>query len=43
MSVNHNCPCAEVCPLPHAMEMIGGKWKLTILVQLAQWSVNLDL
>ena len=35
MSVSHNCPCAEECPLQHAMEMIGGKWKLPILCALA--------
>jgi len=34
MSVNHNCPCTQGCPLQHAMEMIGGKWKLSILCSL---------
>ena len=34
MSVNHNCPCTEACPLQRAMEMIGGKWKLSILCSL---------
>ena len=34
MSHNHNCPCTEHCPLQHAMEMIGGKWKLAILCSL---------
>ena len=34
MSVSHNCPCTEKCPLQHAMEMIGGKWKLPILCAL---------
>ena len=34
MSLNHNCPCSEQCPLQHAMEMIGGKWKLAILCSL---------
>ena len=34
MSVNHNCPCTESCPLQHAMEMIGGKWKLSLLCSL---------
>jgi len=28
------CPCSEQCPLQHAMEMIGGKWKLAILCSL---------
>jgi len=35
MSVSHNCPCTVACPLQHAMEMIGGKWKLPILCALA--------
>ena len=35
MSVSHNCPCTEACPLQHAMEMIGGKWKLPILCALS--------
>ena len=35
MSVSHNCPCTKECPLQHAMEMIGGKWKLPILCALA--------
>ena len=34
MSASHNCPCTEVCPLQHAMEMIGGKWKISILCSL---------
>ena len=34
MSVSHNCPCTNACPLQHAMEMIGGKWKLPILCSL---------
>ena len=35
MSVSHNCPCTSACPLQHAMEMIGGKWKLSILCSLS--------
>lgn len=35
MSLSHNCPCTEVCPLQRAMEMIGGKWKLAILCSLS--------
>ena len=35
MSLNHNCPCTEACPLQRAMEMIGGKWKLAILCSLS--------
>lgn len=34
MSHSHNCPCTEACPLQRAMEMIGGKWKLSILCSL---------
>ena len=35
MSLSHNCPCTEACPLQRAMEMIGGKWKLDILCSLS--------
>ena len=35
MSLSHNCPCTEACPLQRAMEMIGGKWKLAILCSLS--------
>lgn len=34
MSQTNICPCSEQCPLQHAMEMIGGKWKLAILCSL---------
>ena len=34
MSVSHNCPCTSACPLQRAMEMIGGKWKISILCSL---------
>jgi len=34
MSGGSNCPCNEICPLQRAMEMIGGKWKLSILCSL---------
>lgn len=34
MSVHHSCPCTTACPLQRAMEMIGGKWKLSILCSL---------
>ena len=34
MSVSHNCPSTQACPLQHAMEMIGGKWKISILCSL---------
>ncbi len=35
MSLNHICPCSQQCPLQHAMEMIGGKWKIAILCSLS--------
>ena len=35
MSLSHNCPCTEQCPMQHAMDMIGGKWKLSILCSLS--------
>ena len=29
MSEQHyDCPCMEKCPLHHAMQLIGGKWKV---------------
>ena len=32
MSEQHyDCPCMEKCPLHHAMQLIGGKWKVQIL------------
>ena len=34
MTAQHNCPCTSACPLQQAMEMIGGKWKLSILCSL---------
>jgi len=34
MSVSHNCPCTEACPLQRAMAMLGGKWKISILCSL---------
>ena len=34
MTGPHNCPCSHACPLQHAMNMIGGKWKLSILCSL---------
>lgn len=40
MSVSHNCPCTEACPLKRAMEMIGGKWELPILCVLAKNPVD---
>ena len=34
MSTTHNCPCTQACPLQRAMEMIGSKWKLSLLCSL---------
>ena len=35
MSESHyDCPCMEKCPLHHAMQLIGGKWKLLIIRNL---------
>jgi len=34
MSKSNHCPCNHYCPLQRAMEMIGGKWKLSILCAL---------
>lgn len=34
MSHSHNCPCTQDCPLQRAMDMIGGKWKLSLLCSL---------
>ncbi|MBQ7874393.1 MAG: helix-turn-helix transcriptional regulator [Oscillospiraceae bacterium] len=34
MSTGHACPCTEECPLQRAMEIIGGKWKISILCSL---------
>lgn len=35
MSGKSNCPCTASCPLQQAMDMIGGKWKLSILCSLS--------
>ena len=31
---HYDCPCMEKCPLHHAMQLIGGKWKVQILLSL---------
>lgn len=28
MSVSHNCPCTEACPLQRAVEVIGGNRRI---------------
>lgn len=35
MSINHVCPCTEECPLQKAMNIIGGKWKISIICSLS--------
>ena len=38
---HYDCPCMEKCPLHHAMQLIGGKWKVQILCAVANagsWS-----
>ena len=32
---HYDCPCMEKCPLHHAMQLIGGKWKGEILCAVA--------
>ena len=32
---HYDCPCMEKCPLHHAMQLIGGKWKGQILCAVA--------
>lgn len=34
MSKNTICPCTNSCPLQKSMEVLGGKWKLSILCSL---------
>ena len=31
---HYDCPCMEKCPLHHAMQLIGGKWKVQIICAL---------
>ena len=35
MSIEHACPCTEMCPLQQAMNAIGGKWKMSIICSLS--------
>lgn len=30
----NNCPCSTPCPLQKAMDILGGKWKMSILCSL---------
>ncbi len=34
MENKYSCPCLHKCPLQHAMDVIGGKWKIVILCSL---------
>ena len=34
MNTHDHCPCTEECPMQKAMEILGGKWKLSILCSL---------
>lgn len=34
MSEHTHCPCTSNCPLQKSMEVLGGKWKLSILCSL---------
>ena len=31
---NNTCPCMDPCPMKHAMDILGGKWKIPILCAL---------
>lgn len=35
MTEHANCPCTENCPLGRAMELLGGKWKMSLICSLA--------
>lgn len=34
MNDHANCPCTEVCPLQTAMNLLGGKWKMSLLCSI---------
>lgn len=34
-TMHTNCPCMDTCPLNHALQLIGGKWKMQILCSLS--------
>ena len=34
LETHYECPCLDKCPLSYAMSIIGGKWKLFIVLQL---------
>ena len=35
MANEHMCPCTVACPLQKTMNMIGGRWKMSILCSLS--------
>lgn len=35
MSETNNCPCTPLCPIQKAMDLLGGKWKLSIICSLS--------
>lgn len=34
MSEHTNCPCTAACPLQKAMDVLGGKWKMSLICSL---------
>ncbi len=34
MSEHENCPCTDTCPLQKAMDLLGGKWKMSLICSL---------
>ena len=34
IETHYDCPCLEKCPLNHAMQLVGGKWKMQIICAL---------
>lgn len=35
MSEHANCPCTKACPLQKAMDLLGGKWKMSLICSLS--------
>jgi len=34
MNKHINCPCTDTCPLQKAMNLLGGKWKMSLICSL---------
>lgn len=34
MCEKQNCPCMDPCPLQKAMDILGGKWKMSLICSL---------